>query len=134
MRWMFCTLLIMNTAGAWAQLQPEVNWERYNKIRRQQQKEAPAPALEWPHRVRPLPLTKSKLADTLLTATAGTPLRKLGSNAYGDVYALPQDNMPLLRPAGTGTLRMPTLVPTADSSAAGQMPNGLQVQRYRFRK
>lgn len=122
-------LLLMSASSAWAQLQPEVNWERYNKIRRQQQKEATSPGLPWLRSVRP-----GSLPDTLNVALATPSLKRQGSNAYGDVYALPQDNMPLLKPQAAGAALIPLLMPTADSSAAGQIPNGLRVQRYQFKQ
>lgn len=121
-------LLMMGATSAWAQLQPEVNWERYNKIRQQQKKEAPAQVLPWLRSVRP-----GALPDTLNVALAAPSLKWQGSNAYGDVYVLPQDNMPMLKPQAAGNA-MPILIPAADSSATGQIPNGLRVQRYQFKQ
>lgn len=128
MRWILGLLLVMGATSAWAQLQPEVNWERYNKIRRQQKKEATSQGLPWLRPVRP-----GSLPDTFNAASAAPSLKRQGSNANGDVYVLPQDNMPMLKPLAAGNAML-ILTPAADSSVAGQIPNGLRVQRYRFKQ
>lgn len=122
-------LLMMGAMGAWAQLQPEVNWERFNKIRRQQKKEATSQGLPWLRSVRP-----GALPDSSNASSAAIFLKRQGSNAYGDVYVLPQDNMAMLKPEVAGAALIPMLMPVADSSAAGQIPNGLRVQRYQFKQ
>lgn len=106
---------------------PEVNLDRYNKLRKQEQL---APLVEKRYQQQlpqGFPVTMNQPNKVQL------PLAYV--NALGEVYVLPQDNMPMLKPFVNGANPMPgTVVQTEESNTpiAGKMPNAIPVQPFSF--
>lgn len=120
----FCKVTTAQTAAV-----PEVNLDRYNKLRQQQQM---APLVEkWKQNQLPQGLqAKIKQPNAVQLPLSHT-------NALGEVYVLPQDNMPMLKPFANGANPMPgTLVQQEESNATkvGKIPNAIPVQPYTFQR
>ena len=106
---------------------PEVNLDRYNKLRHQQQL-APLVQKRNQHQLPQGFPANIKQSNSVQLALSHT-------NALGEVYVLPQDNMPMLKPFANGTNPMPgTVAQQEDSKAitAGKIPNAVPVQPYTF--
>lgn len=110
-------LLVEETKAQLIQ-QDGVNIDRYNKIRKQQQ-----------------PIPQPKGLQQLPWQQMLVQLTHSHSNASGDVYLLPQDNMPMLKPYVNGESIMPTLSfpeqPTP-AEGAGKIPNALRLKGYQW--
>ncbi|HMP93007.1 MAG TPA: hypothetical protein PKD90_09070 [Phnomibacter sp.] len=125
-------LLTGGFAGAAVAQQPEtsviqdptqpglMNLDRYNKIRKQQGQAAQQAQKEFikaPWKLgNPVIEGRYAYADTATWQY---------SNEYGQVYSLPGDNMPLLKPNITGIMpgAMATPAPLPPNNQPGQMPN-----------
>lgn len=118
----FCQVAFAQTASI-----PEVNLDRYNKLRHQQQL-APLVQKRKQHQLPqgfPANINQPNSVQLQLSHT----------NALGEVYVMPQDNMPMLKPFANGANPMPgTVVQQEESNAikAGKIPNAVQVQPYTF--
>lgn len=120
----FCALAVAQTAAV-----PEVNLDRYNKLRQQQQM---APLVEkWKQNQLPQGLqAKIKQPNAVQLPLSHT-------NALGEVYVLPQDKMPMLKPFANGANPMPGTIEQQEESNAtkvGKIPNAVLVQPYAFQK
>lgn len=111
----FCQVAFAQTAPI-----PEVKLDRYNKLRQQQQL---APLVQKRNQQQfpqgfPANIKQSNSVQLPLSHTV----------ALGDVYTLPQDNMPMLKPYANGAAPMPgtqvTVVQT-EPNVAGKIPNAL---------
>lgn len=108
---------------------PELNLDRYNKLRQQQQL---APLVEkWKQNQLPQGLqAKIKQPNVVQLPLSHT-------NALGEIYVLPQDKMPMLKPFANGANPMPgTVVQQQESNATkvGKIPNAVPVQPYTFQQ
>lgn len=120
----FCKVTAAQTAAV-----PEVNLDRYNKLRQQQQM---APLVEkWKqNQVQQGLQAKIKQPNVVQLPLSHT-------NTLGEVYVLPQDKMPMLKPFTNGANPMPgTLVQQEESNATkvGKIPNAIPVQPYSFQR
>ena len=120
----FCELAVAQTAAV-----PEVNLDRYNKLRKQQQL---APLLQKRNQQQ---LPQGLQAKIKQPNAVQLPLSH--TNTLGEVYVLPQDNMPMLKPFANGANPMPgTLVQQEESNATkvGKISNAIPVQPYTFQR
>lgn len=118
----FCQVAFAQTAPI-----PEVNLDRYNKLRQQQQL---APLVQKRNQHQ---LPQGFPANIKQPNSVQLPLSH--TNALGEVYVLPQDNMPMLKPFANGANPMPGTVALQEQSnaiTAGKMPNAVPVQPYTF--
>jgi hypothetical protein len=100
----------------------EINIERLNKLRGKD---------------NTMPVPRINLNPSLLRGanTIGETPVYVGSNALGEVYELPQDNMPMLKPyqlkensmPGTQVRQQPH-----DAELSGRIPNAVSPRVYRF--
>jgi hypothetical protein len=100
----------------------EINIERLNKLRGKEN-------------VVPVPGTNPNLQSLLTNKIQELTPVFVGSNARGEVYELPQDNMPMLKPYQLKENSMPgTQVREQphDAELSGRIPNAVSPRVYRF--
>lgn len=118
---------LWQTVAAQTSLSAEVNLDRYNKMRKQMQL---APLMEKRQQSQ---FPQGFPVNIKQPNTVQLPLAH--ANALGEVYVLPQDNMPMLKPfANSANPMLGTVVQQQENNAskAGNIPNAIPVQLYSF--
>jgi hypothetical protein len=100
----------------------EINIKKLNKLRGKEN-------------IVPVPGTNSNLQSLLTHKSQELSPVYVGSNARGEVYELPQDNMPMLKPYLPQENVMPgteVRKQTDEADLPGKIPNSIRPKVYRF--